>query len=112
MGVEFVEADMIQVGWEWFVKKNGGIEACIAALQRFGSDLRGLLINVMIQFARNNFLELFTLHFRNAFNEPSEYLTSMHSVLPSLAEIRMARSELMESDVIDYWLDFCTRESE
>jgi hypothetical protein len=61
----------------------------------------------MIQFGRNNFLELFTLHFRNAFPESSDYINQMHGVLPSLAEIKMARTELTESDIIDYWLDFC-----
>ena len=32
LGVEFVDNDIVQIGWDWFVAKDGGISACISAL--------------------------------------------------------------------------------
>jgi hypothetical protein len=98
--------------WEWFMKKGGGLEACLSALHRYGPELYGPIVNVLTYFGRGHFMDLFTSHFQTAFPSPAAYLNTIHDILPSVAELRSANTEILESDVIDFWLDICTQESD
>ena len=67
---------------------------------------------MFVQFAADNFLELFTLHIRNAFAEPLQYFIIINEFIGTLCEIRAAKQEIIDSGVFDYWLDFALRESD
>ena len=82
---------MIPQAWDWFTKDFGGIDACILSIQKFGPEIRSLVVSVFTQFATTNFLELFSLHIRNAFPEPAAYLMIINEFLANLSEIKAAK---------------------
>jgi hypothetical protein len=43
LGAEFAEHDCLPVAWDWFIKDFGGLDACILSIQKFGSEIRGMI---------------------------------------------------------------------
>ena len=37
---------MIPQSWDWFTKDFGGIDACILSIQKFGPEIRSLVVSV------------------------------------------------------------------
>jgi hypothetical protein len=88
LGAEFADNGCLPLAWDWFVKEFGGLDACILSLKKFGPDIRNMVTAVLVQFAKNNFLELFSLHLRNSFADNLEYLITIHEFLVNFTEIR------------------------
>ena len=71
-----------------------------------------MVISVLVQFAKNNFLELFSLHLRNAYPESMQYLVAIHEFLTYFTEIRSAKEEILEARIVEYWIELSLREAE
>ena len=108
LGSELQNQGLLRPAWEvssrqWFV--HTGLEACLAACGRYGPDIKGQVVTVLVQFGHGNFLELFTVQLRNHLSPTSAYLVTMTEFLPSLCELRSGKQELVSEGVVDYWLD-------
>ncbi|CAG9312103.1 unnamed protein product [Blepharisma stoltei] len=112
LGSDFLEYDMLPAAWDWFVSDGGGIEGCLLACKRYGPDIKSQVVSVFVQFARNHFLELFSLQLRSQIPESIHYLTTMNEFLPSLCEIRAAKQEIVTAGIVDFWMEFGLREAD
>ena len=50
------------------------------------------------------------MHFRNAYPDSKDYIITMSNFISKLSEIRLAKQELLEAEIVDYWVEFCVRE--
>ena len=117
LAVDFQERNMSKVAWEvrarqWFASEGGGVDACITACRRFGPDVKSSAISVLVQYGHGNFLEMFTILFRNHLSESLAYLSTVNEFLPDLCEIKAAKQELIAVGIIDFWVDFALKESD
>jgi hypothetical protein len=92
LGSDLSEQDLLPQAWDWFVSESSGLESSLIAYNRFESQIQSQIINVLVQFGRNNFTELFTIQLRNSLSSTPEYLSTMDNFLISLTEIRAAKS--------------------
>ena len=111
LAAELIDADLLPPSWDWFVSENGGLEGTLSCLSRYKSEIASAIVNVMVQFARNNFIELFTIQLRNYIPDSIFYFSTMHELLQYFCEIRTSKQELLTGGIIDYWFDFGIRES-
>ena len=109
MGSELYEQDLLPPAWDWFVVEGGGLEGCLQACKRFGAEVKSQVVSVLVQFARNNFYELFTIQMRNYLMENVSYLSTMNEFLQCFSEIRAAKQELATAGIIEYWLEMGIR---
>lgn len=112
LGSDLFEHELLPQAWDWFVCSSSGLESCLVSYSRFESQIQSQIINVLVQFGRNNFTELFTIQLRNSLPIPSDYLTTMDNFLQSLCEIRAAKSELLSAGILDYWVNLALQEAE
>jgi hypothetical protein len=108
---ELIDSDLLPPSWDWYVSDNGGLEACLECLSRFKSEMAAPIVNVMAQFARNNFVELFTIQLRNFIPDSHFYFSTMNELLKFFCEIRTSKQELITGGIVEYWFDFGIRES-
>jgi hypothetical protein len=71
-----------------------------------------MIAQMLALFAKNNFFELFSLHLRNLFDDTLQFLQATFDLLPSLAEVRMAKQEILDCGLVEYWVKLGLRESE
>lgn len=100
MAFEFGDNQLLAAGWEWFVGENGGLATTLLGLKRH-PDLRDLVVSVLMQFARFNFIELFTVNLKKAQPEPKDLLNTYLALFQPLA-LSKASSE----EVNKYFLRF------
>lgn len=112
LGSDLYELELLPQAWDWFVSESSGLESCIICYSRFEFLIQSQLINVLVQFGRNNFTELFTIQLRSCLPTISSYLNTMDNFLPGLCEIRAAKSEIQSAGIIDYWIKLSLQESE
>lgn len=108
LGQELQNQGLLRPAWEvtatqWFIEE--GLEACLAACGRYGPEIKGQVVTLLVQFGHGNFLEMFTVQLRNHLNPTSAYLVTMSEFLPALCELRTGKQELLSEGVVDYWLD-------
>ena len=108
LGQELQNQGLLRPAWEvsamqWFIEE--GLEACLAACGRYGPEIKGQVVTVLVQFGHGNFLEMFTVQLRNHLNPTSAYLVTMSEFLPALCELKTGKQELLSEGVVDYWLD-------
>lgn len=58
-------------------------------------DLRSLIVSTLLQFARFNFVELFTTHLKKSLPDPKDLLNCYTSLFPSLMESKLSREEVI-----------------
>ena len=60
--------------WEWWViEDGGGLTTSLMSIKRH-PDLREVVVNMILQFARYNFVEVFTNGLRKANPEPKDLM--------------------------------------
>ena len=52
--------EMSGIGWDWFVRENGGLQALLSAIDKNINLGNENFVSVLYQFGRYNFMELFT----------------------------------------------------
>ena len=82
-GFEFANRDLLQHAWEWFSSEVGGLNCCILCLKRH-YEISDAIISVLIQYARYNMTELFTLNIKNLCSNEKDYITTLHELLRPL----------------------------
>lgn len=112
LGSDLIEADMLPPAWDWFVIENGGLESVLTACKRFGSLVNAQITSVLVQFARNNYFELFSIQLRKYIPESLNYFTTMNELLPCLCEIRASKLELVSTGILNFWIEMCLREGD
>eukprot|EP00347_Sterkiella_histriomuscorum_P006073 403354173 len=105
---DFVDAgEIIGVAWDWFKDETqGALETCIQALKKHQYILDGM-IPVFANFARYNFAELFTHHFRKFTPLLCDYFNLIHEMIGPLNESKFSRDELKHTGTLDFFIELC-----
>ena len=60
------------------------------------------IIQVIIQFSRNNYLEMWTFYARNVFEDAVEYISTIHQFVDVLCQTKFSRDEIMNGGILEY----------
>jgi len=104
LALEFTNKQMMPLAWEWFVSEHGGMQGCLLGLKRH-PQLAENIISVLVQYARYDMVELFTIHLRNVCPEPTEQIQMMIALFKPLTESNFTKDEIVSSGVIDAWIE-------
>ena len=97
--------------WHWFIGPHGGLEACIAAVKRFGDDFVGEIVEVINAAARFKTKELLTNRLKAHTGSVEEYLKLLADIVPRL--LKMAGGErLVEEGVLPLLTETALREAD
>jgi hypothetical protein len=91
------------MAYEWFVKENGGLATTMLALNRH-PKLNESAVGYMLQFARYNVSELFTVELKTFCPDNLAYLKFILLIFDSLVESKLSAEELLSSGALDYWI--------
>mmetsp|Transcript_33174 Transcript_33174/g.30102 ORF Transcript_33174/g.30102 Transcript_33174/m.30102 type:complete len:244 (+) Transcript_33174:304-1035(+) len=111
LAYEFADHNMIHLAWEWFTSDSGGLTACVNGLKRH-PDISESCISVLVQYARYNMIEMFTIHLKSVCPEPRDHLNIMKDLFKPLTESKFTKEEISTSGIIDAWLDTTLKYSE
>eukprot|EP00357_Protocruzia_adherens_P031664 CAMPEP_0115033794 /NCGR_PEP_ID=MMETSP0216-20121206/40176_1 /TAXON_ID=223996 /ORGANISM="Protocruzia adherens, Strain Boccale" /LENGTH=1250 /DNA_ID=CAMNT_0002412373 /DNA_START=59 /DNA_END=3809 /DNA_ORIENTATION=- len=111
LAFDFSDRNLISPAWEWFISENGGVDASLMCFHRH-AEIKESLVNVFIQFGRYNFMELFTLQLKTHLPNPGEYLEVMHEFLIPISESRTSKEEIVNSGILDYWIDIALKQAQ
>ena len=67
---------LLQISWQWFISKYGGLHSCILSLRRH-NYIRDKILEIMLHFGINSFYELFTSVLKNESTNPKEFLLTI-----------------------------------
>ena len=67
-----IEQNLIPLVWDWFInEEGGGLNTALMSIKRH-PDLAKSVVNMILQFARYNFVEVFTHGIKRAMPEISD----------------------------------------
>ncbi|OMJ93856.1 hypothetical protein SteCoe_3045 [Stentor coeruleus] len=110
LGSDFYEIDLLPPAWDWFVSE--GLESTLQACKHFAGDVKPQIVSVLAQFARNNFIELFTIQMPASLSESINYITTVDELLPNFCEIRSAKQEIISGGIVEFWVDLGLKEAD
>jgi hypothetical protein len=111
LGNDFYLRDMSAVGWEWFVSNNGGLEGVLYCANKY-SDVNENVVAVLHQFGRFNFIELFSHYMKIFISDPVQYMRSVQGFIRPLSEYKLAKEEIINSGVMEYWIDMACKNAD
>lgn len=82
---EFLRSNLHVGCWEWFISEGGGLISTIHCLKRH-PDLKEYVLNILLQVARFNFLELFTNCLKKSLNDHKFFFFSVGLLIQPLSE--------------------------
>jgi hypothetical protein len=80
-------------------RENSALAASLACLKRF-NDLSEQLASMLVQAARYNLTDLFTVQMRKVLENDEEFLRSCHTLLPHLVESKLSKDEVNSDAII------------
>ena len=104
VGYELADKEMLPLAYDWFVRDAGGLSTTILSLQRH-PKLNQHVVGYIIQFARYNVAELFTIELKKITNNDNmAYMRFLLLIFDPLVESKTSSEELLSSGAIDYWV--------
>lgn len=122
LAFELSDANLLNTAWEWFIgETGGGLSTALLGLKRH-PDLNELVVSILLQFARYNFIELFSIHIKRASIDTRSFANTIVVLLKPLCESSTAAADevihrrreltcelpcfqLLNSGIIDEWID-------
>jgi len=97
--------------WHWFAGPQGGLEACLQAVRRFGEAVLGDVAEVMNTAARFKVKDLLVHRLKAQTESVEEYLQVLAEVVPRLLRLQ-GGERLVEEDVIPHLTELALREAD
>jgi hypothetical protein len=101
-----VDLSIYEAVYQWFITttQEGGISAILYVLKKH-EDLIKEVVATMVSFSRENLPNILKEIIRPLYPSPREYVSIINDFAHVLAEEPTTRRELLESGLIDYWLE-------
>lgn len=102
-----IELDALELSgftYEWFVEPDGGLESTLFCFEK-NSDTISSIVTLMTTYGRYNLMELFTLHLSNFYPEKPKYLDFVIEFYGSACESVVVKESLIESGVLESWIE-------
>lgn len=97
---EFADSPLLMHMWDWFVGEGQGYSSTLMSLKRH-PDLRNLVVDILLQLARYNFVEIFTTSFKNAAPDPKDLMSFQSMFIAPLMANTTSRDEVLtRADVV------------
>ena len=91
--------------YQWFITtQEGGISAILYVLKKF-EDLIKNVVTTLVAFSKRNLLSILKETIRSLYPSPREYISAVNNFIHVLAEDEKSRSELLDSGLVDYYLE-------
>jgi hypothetical protein len=92
--------------YQWFITttQEGGISALLYILKKH-EDLIGPVVFTMVAFAKGNLSNILKEVIKPLYPSPREFLAIINDFTHVLAQNEETRSEMLQSGLIDYWID-------
>ena len=92
--------------YQWFITttQEGGISALLYILKKH-EDLISPVVFTMVSFAKGNLPNILKEVIRPLYPSPREYLAIINDFTHVLAENEVTKEELLDSGLVDFWLD-------
>ncbi len=71
------------IAWIWFIGTNGGLNTCLLSLKRH-NEMRYNVAQVMEQFGKDHYFDLFTEKIKIMLQSPQDYLKVISDVMDPL----------------------------
>lgn len=104
-------ADLSKNSWDWFIAVDGGLDGVVYAMQKH-PEIQKTAIEMMINFGKQNVLELFTQFLKSAINDTSKYWKLINvSIMPLCTQKSETDENFLKSiqAVLSTWLEQATR---
>lgn len=93
LALEFADSNLLMNAWEWFVGEGQGLSTTLLGLKRH-PDLKNKVVEILLQIARYNFVELFTINFKKAVPDAKDLLLFQTQLLSPLLSTKSAQEEV------------------
>lgn len=105
-----MELSIYEAVYQWFITttQEGGISAILYVLKKH-EDLIKNVVTTMVSFSRENLANILKEIIRPLYPSPREYVSIINDFAHVLAEEPSTRRELLDSGLIDYWLEINIR---
>ena len=91
--------------YQWFITtQEGGISAILYVLKKF-EDLIKNVVTTLVAFSKGNLPSILKETIRSLYPSPREYISAVNNFIHVLAEDEKSRSELLDSGLVDYYLE-------
>jgi len=92
--------------YQWFITttQDGGISAILYVLKKH-EDLIKQVVSVLVSFSRGNLPNILKEIIRPLYPSPREYVSIINNFTHVLSENEETKRELLDSGLIDYWLE-------
>ncbi|EGR31584.1 hypothetical protein IMG5_106360 [Ichthyophthirius multifiliis] len=104
MGFELADTNLFSTCWDWFISEHGGLQTCLLGLKRH-PDLKELILSVLLQFAKFNFVELFTIFMKRVQVDSKDLISVYFQILKPLTQSDLAKEEMLSTGILDEWID-------
>ena len=93
LAFDFGETNLLVHAWEWFIGDGGGLNTTLLSLKRH-PDLKSLIVTILLEFARYNFVELFITHLKRALPDPKDLINIQLQLFEPLMKQKISRDEV------------------
>ena len=92
--------------YQWFITttQEGGISAILYVLKKH-EDLIKSVVSTLVSFSKGNLPSILKEIIRPLYPSPREYVSIINDFTHVLAESKETKRELLDSGLIDYWLE-------
>ena len=89
-----MENNYIIQAWDWFInEESGGLHTAFMSIKRH-PDLRDIIVAMILQFARFNFVEVFTNGMKKALPDLRDLVSTIELIFKPLSEQKFAKDEV------------------
>eukprot|EP01022_Parablepharisma_sp_SALTPOND_P016860 TRINITY_DN2578_c0_g1_i1.p1 TRINITY_DN2578_c0_g1~~TRINITY_DN2578_c0_g1_i1.p1 ORF type:complete len:1340 (+),score=195.52 TRINITY_DN2578_c0_g1_i1:1195-5214(+) len=100
--------------WEWFIAVDGGLDGAVYAMQKH-AEVHNTAIEMMLNFGKQNIIELFTQFLKNVINDNGKYWKLVNTFIKPLSDQKGAGEEAFQKcieSVLSHWFDSAIRIAE
>jgi len=100
------ESSIFPAVYQWFITttQEGGISAILYVLKKH-EDLIKQVVSTLVAFSKGNLPNILKEIIRPLYPSPREYISVINNFVHVLAEEEVTRDELLDSGLIDFWLE-------
>ncbi|EAR95077.2 hypothetical protein TTHERM_00640050 (macronuclear) [Tetrahymena thermophila SB210] len=111
MSFDLANLELLAPAYDWFTSQMGGLYSAVMCLRRH-QNLKDTIVSFMVQISRYNLTDFLTVQLRKIIENNKEYIDFINLIFSSLTSTKMSKEELLNSKIIEYWVDNCLKMAE
>eukprot|EP00826_Nyctotherus_ovalis_P032102 TRINITY_DN2591_c0_g4_i4.p1 TRINITY_DN2591_c0_g4~~TRINITY_DN2591_c0_g4_i4.p1 ORF type:complete len:1371 (-),score=467.46 TRINITY_DN2591_c0_g4_i4:168-4280(-) len=104
LAADFTSGELESNVWPWLISKNGGLEAILYSYRKY-KELRGLVVELLMNLGKGKLSELFNNHIRESLSKGNEFLTFLIEIAHPLSAMNLPENTRKEVNfLLENWL--------